>query len=288
MNARLLTLRLRIIGRGEVMKSWVWIGVAAALLGGAASAQALHAIPSDPKGNLVWRMKPKAADIATIYPPKAQREEKAGWAIVECQTQASGDLTDCRVLGEAPADYGFGAAAMKLTPKFKLDPGNNDPAELAGGVVAIPIVLLTPTGAPVPPRDYLAGEPAVMLTPAPKGATPCPTASDPAQTCGAHKFIWDKRPRLAETAALVRAAGIAPASTTVVCPIGADMKLPRCQLIGEADPSQVAAITGLIPLFTAPAQTDDKQATQGGFALIQFNWASLKRAVEASALTKAP
>jgi TonB family protein len=267
------------------MKSWVLIAVAAALVGGAAHGQALHAIPSDPKGNLVWRMKPNGADIAAIYPQKAQREEKAGWAIVECQSEASGDLKDCRILGEAPADYGFGAAALKLTSKFKLDPKKNDPAELAGGVVAIPIVLLTPTGAPVPPFDALAGDPSVMLTPAAKGPAPCPTSAAPAQTCGVHKFTWATRPRIAETAALVRGAAATPASTTVLCPLAENMKLARCTLTGPADPSQVTAMTGLIPLFTAPAQTDDKATTQGGFALVQFNWASLKRAVEASALT---
>lgn len=189
------------------------------------------------------------------------------------------------MLGEAPTDYGFGAAAMKLMPKFKLDPKKNDPAELAGGVVAIPIVLLTPTGAPIPPRDALAGDPAVLLTPAAKGSAPCPTPAAPAQTCGVHPFTWETRPRLAEIAALVRGAATVPASTTVLCPIGADMKLKGCKLTGEADPSQVAAITGLIPLFTAPARTDDKASTEDGFALVQFNWASLKRAVEASALT---
>lgn len=267
------------------MKSWILIAMTAALLGGGANAQALHAIPTDPKANLVWRMKPNGADIAAIYPQKAQREEKAGWALMECQTQASGDLKDCRLLGEAPANYGFGAAALKLAPKFKLDPKKNDPAELAGGVVAIPIVLLTPTGAPVPPIDALAGDPSVLLTPVLNGPAPCPSNADPAQTCGVHKFIWAARPRIAETAALVSGAAVAPASTTVLCPIGADMKLKGCKLTGEADPSQVAAITGLIPLFTAPAETDDKTASKGGFALVQFNWASLKRAVEASALT---
>lgn len=257
----------------------------AALLGGGANAQALHAIPTDPKANLAWRMKPNGADIAAIYPQKAQREEKAGWAVMECQTQASGDLKDCRLLGEAPANYGFGAAALKLAPKFKLDPKKNDPAELAGGVVAIPIVLLTPTGAPVPPIDALAGDPSVLLTPVLNGPTPCPSNADPAQTCSVHKFTWAARPRIAETAALVRGAAVAPASTTVLCPVGADMKLKGCKLTGEADQSQVAAISGLIPLFTAPAETDDKATTKGGFALVQFNWVSLKRAVETSALT---
>lgn len=266
------------------MRRWTWLVLAGAVLGGAAHAQDLHAIPSDP-ATLVWRTKPSGDDMAAVYPPKAQREEKAGWAIVECQTQASGDLTACRVLGEAPADYGFGAAALRLAPKFKLDPKKNDPAELAGGVVAIPIVLLTPTGAPVPPRDALAGDPSVLLTPSAKGAAPCPTETAPAQTCGVHKFTWAARPRLAETAVLVRSAAATPASTTVLCPIGEDMKLKGCSLTGPADPTQVTAMSGLIPLFTAPAQADDKAPTKDSFALVQFNWTSLKRAVEASALT---
>lgn len=66
------------------MKSWILAVVATALLGGVASAQALHAIPSDPKAILAWRAKPSGADIAAVYPQKAQREEMAGWAIIEC------------------------------------------------------------------------------------------------------------------------------------------------------------------------------------------------------------
>lgn len=267
------------------MKRWIWLACAAALLGGAAQAQALHAIPTDPKTPLVWRMKPSGGDMAAIYPPKAQREEKAGWAVIECQTLASGDLKDCQLLGEAPANYGFGDAALKLASKFKLDPKKNDPAELAGGVVTIPILLLTPTGAPLPHRDYLVGEPSVLLTPAPNGPAPCPTSTASTQTCRVHKFAWATRPRLSETAALVRSAASAPASTTVLCPIGADMKLTRCSLTGPADPSQVAAISGLIPLFTAPAEAEDKTASQGGLAMVQFNWPALKRAVETSVLT---
>lgn len=270
------------------MKLWIGIALAAQLLMGEANAQALHAIAKDPSISLAWSRKPNANDMAAAYPQKAQREAKAGWAVIECQTSPTGDFKDCRVLGEAPADYGFGAAALKLAPKFKLDPEKSDPADLNGGVLAIPIVMLTPTGAPVPPRDYLAGDPSALLTPSTKGSAACPTQTAPAQTCSVHKFTWATRPRLEETAALVRAASALPAATTVLCPIGANMKLTRCTLAEEADPSQIAAITGLIPMFTAPGQTDDKTATQDGFAVVQFNWTALKRAVDASALTKAP
>lgn len=259
--------------------------MAAQFLGGAAGAQALHDVSA--KG-LVWRMKPSGNDMAAVYPQKAQSEERAGWAVVECQILPTGDLKDCQVLGEGPTDYGFGDAALKLAPKFKLDVRKNDPADLAGGVVAIPIILLTPVGAPYPNRDYLAGEPSALLTPAANGRAPCPTKAIPTQTCAVHRFSWATRPSLVETATLVRGAAAAPATTAVLCPIGEDMKLAHCTLTGPADPSQIAAMTGLIPLFTAPAEAEDKAAAKDGFVLVQFNWPSLHRAVETSVLTKTP
>ncbi len=268
------------------MKRATWLGLAALLTASNAVAQQLHPIPNSPGSTLVWRAKPSADDMATYYPPKARRAERGGWAVIECQTLATGDMKDCLVLGESPKDFGFGDAALKLSAKFKLDPAKNDPATLAGGVVAIPILMLTPSDSAVPPRDYLAGEPSVLLTTTPKGSAPCPTTDSPGQGCSVHRFSWVQRPSLPETADLVRRAAATPERTTVLCPIAADMKLRGCSPNGPADPTQVEAVSGLIPLFTAPTQAEDKTPTKDGFVVVQFNWPALKHAVETSVLTR--
>jgi hypothetical protein len=267
------------------MARLAWLVLAAQLAAGGASAQTLHELTA--KG-LVWRMKPNGADIAQIYPPKAQREEKAGWAVAECLTLETGDLKDCKLLGEAPANYGFGEAALKLTPKFKIDAKKSDPGILKDGVIAIPIILLTPVRSPVPLRDYLAGDPSTLLTIAPGGrGAPCPTEAAPTQKCVSHPFTWAQRPTIVETAALVRSVGDSASATAVLCDIGGDMRLSHCAQFGPANAAEIKAMAGLTPLFTAPAEADDKTSTRNGKILVQFNWPALRHAVETSALTRA-
>jgi hypothetical protein len=267
------------------MTRWVWLVLAAQFLVGPAYAQTLHELP--PKG-LAWRQKPNGADIAQIYPPKAQRDAKAGWAVVECLTLETGDMKDCKLLGEAPTGYGFGEAALKLTPKFKIDAKKTDPAILKDGVIAIPIILLTPVGAPVPLRDYLAGGPSTLLTIASGGqGAPCPTEAAPTLTCVSHAFTWARRPSIVETATLVRSVGDSASATAVLCDIGDDMRLRQCAQFGPANAVEINAMGGLIPLFTAPAEADDKTSTRNGKILLQFNWPALRHAVETSALTRA-
>jgi hypothetical protein len=253
-----------------------------ALLGGPASAQALHAIPT----GFSWRLKPSGDDIARVYPNKARLENKFGWTVIECQTEPTGDIRDCLVLGESPAGYGFGEAGLKLARRFQLDTKKTAPTELTGGVVTIPI-MMTMDGS-LPLRNTLAGDQSVLLSPSANGVTLCPTDVAPGQKCRSHRFVWATRPSLVETAPFVRSAGARPATTAVICPIGEDMRLRACTQAGPADPSQIAAMNGLIPLFAAPPQADDKTPAKDGFALIQFDWPALKLAVETSVLTKAP
>lgn len=266
------------------MARWIWLAVAAQFLGGAASAQALHEVVSK---DLVWRLKPTGEDMARAYPQKAQIAEQAGWVILECQTAANGEVKNCQILGEAPANFGFGAAGLKLASKFRIDVRKTDPEVLKGGVVTIPILMLTPTGAPLPPRDYLAGQSAALLTVAPKGAggIACATPSVPSQKCLMHPFAWTKSPSLREGAALVRAATEGPAVTALLCTIRADLKLEGCKPLGAPNASQEAAMTGLVDLFLSPDKADDLTPMAGNPVLVRFNWAALKQAVATSVLT---
>ncbi|HZZ67816.1 MAG TPA: energy transducer TonB [Phenylobacterium sp.] len=62
-----------------------------------------------------------AADpMLRYYPEQAQRNHIEGVATVGCTVTPEGKLTDCVVLSEDPPNWGFGEAALKLTPLFKM------------------------------------------------------------------------------------------------------------------------------------------------------------------------
>lgn len=270
------------------MARLVLLALTAQMVAGAANAQALHEL-SSPQ-DLAWRSKPSAQDMANFFPEKARRAEQAGWAILECLTATTGELKDCHLLGEAPTGFDFGAAGLKLSSRFRIDIRKTDPAILEGGVVTIPIHMVTPTGAPLPPRDYLAGQPAAMVTivktPAP-GDFPCPNAAAPQRQCRSHPLKWRTSPRLAEGAASVRSANATSGSSTLQCRIKADYHLTGCGT-GEADPQRKSAMLALAAMLIAPEETDDKTPTANQTVIIDFNWAALRNAVETSVLTRQP
>ena len=175
------------------MARWIWLVFVAQAVCGGASAQLLHELAGK---DLVWRVKPNGEDMAAAYPQKAQLAEQAGWVILECLTATTGEMKDCKVLGEAPANYGFGAAGLKLSSRFRIDVRKTDPTILEGGVVTIPIIMQTPHGAPLPLRDYRAGQPASLLTVAPNGVggIACATPSAPDQKMPDASVRMDEEP----------------------------------------------------------------------------------------------
>lgn len=50
---------------------------------------------------------------STFFPPRAQRLATSGHAVIDCAADATGVLTDCQLVSEAPDGWGFGAAALK-------------------------------------------------------------------------------------------------------------------------------------------------------------------------------
>ena len=67
-----------------------------------------------------WRRLPKGEEIAAVYPKRARDSGVSGKVRLRCRVIPTGDITDCAVVSESPTDYGFGAAAMALTPFFHL------------------------------------------------------------------------------------------------------------------------------------------------------------------------
>jgi TonB family protein len=112
-----------------------------------------------------WLRKPSSEDMAWAYPQRAQREEVGGKAVLHCLVAPDGGLANCQVASEAPADYGFGAAALALAPQFQMTRPPSDaknPSE-----VTIPISFLTPgSRSSAPDADAAPPRPA---TPSPLG-----------------------------------------------------------------------------------------------------------------------
>jgi TonB family protein len=72
--------------------------------------------------NPQWAEQPDAATLAVAQPRIAAVLGLNGLARLTCKVAASGELTDCGLDEEAPAGLGFGQAALKVTPAYRLNP----------------------------------------------------------------------------------------------------------------------------------------------------------------------
>ncbi len=73
------------------------------------------------------------------YPDGAMRSGQQGAAVIDCFVDRGGYLSDCRVVSETPAGYGFGAAALTMAPLFKVRPKSPDAKSGVGTRVQMPI-----------------------------------------------------------------------------------------------------------------------------------------------------
>lgn len=86
-----------------------------------------------------WRQRPTAERFMHYYPDRASRTGVTGLAVMRCEVTAAGTLRNCAVIGESPADYGFGDAALKLSALFITDPAIAGGESLEGATAKVPI-----------------------------------------------------------------------------------------------------------------------------------------------------
>lgn len=72
------------------------------------------------QANSLWQQHPNADDIQKVYPRPALRNRDTGVVELVCKVNAESRLEACKVKSETPPDAGFGEAALKLVPKFKM------------------------------------------------------------------------------------------------------------------------------------------------------------------------
>lgn len=117
--------------------------------------------------NADWATKPTASQLMGVYPVAARHRPPANArAEIKCKVNEEGFLRDCQVTRQSPENMGFGAAALALSPLFRMTPKirGGKPVE---GEVTIPVHWNGFENAPMPsgPVNSLVLDPPWTSTP---------------------------------------------------------------------------------------------------------------------------
>lgn len=86
-----------------------------------------------------WERLPTGEELWNAYPRDARKKRIPGRAMLICKVTAAGRLADCTTDFVEPHGFGFGAAALKVAPIFRMRSTFNG-ASTVGGTVHIPVV----------------------------------------------------------------------------------------------------------------------------------------------------
>ncbi len=99
-----------------------------------------------------WLKKPNGSDLNAVWPKKALETGASGSARLHCFVTVAGLLTACEVRSETPPGYGFGAAALLLSPSFLFKPATHNGVPVVSSVT-IPIDFSNPSARSVSGTD---------------------------------------------------------------------------------------------------------------------------------------
>lgn len=94
--------------------------------------------PTPPATSISFLARPTARDFEAVYPTDAFRRGVTGRVVLECLSQADGELA-CAVASEDPAGEGFGEAARRAAARFRLPLTTPDGRTTVGSTISIPM-----------------------------------------------------------------------------------------------------------------------------------------------------
>ncbi|HEX3916435.1 MAG TPA: TonB family protein [Caulobacteraceae bacterium] len=100
-----------------------------------------------------WLVRPTADEVSRVYPANAARDGVNGRAVLACDADEEGYLTDCVVESETPAGAGFGNAALEMTAYMRMKPATQYGVPTRAPVV-IPVGFQVPQEAATPAASF--------------------------------------------------------------------------------------------------------------------------------------